>query len=98
MAKVVTENFYNFVMPEYEGVSERMLKGVKESYGIEVLETVTTMAKEYKDEVFKLATLMLPELRDVLARQRRDYGIDQEKFPPQFPSTVSCGGTSCKHR
>ena len=85
MAKVVTENFYKFVMPEYDGVSERMLKGVKESYGIEVLETVTTMAKEYKDEVFKLATLMLPELRDVLARQRRDYGIDQEKFPSQFP-------------
>ena len=57
MAKVVTENFYKFVMPEYDGVSERMLKGVKESYGIEVLETVTTMAKEYKDEVFKLVTV-----------------------------------------
>ena len=38
MAKEVTENFYNFVMPEYEAVSERMLKGLKERYGIEVLE------------------------------------------------------------
>ena len=85
MAKEVTENFYSFGKPEYEGVSERMLQGVKESYGVTVLEIVTAIGKEYKDEVSKLATLMLPELREVLARQRRDYGIDEEKFPAQFP-------------
>ena len=28
---------------------------------------------------------MLPELRTVLARQRRDYGLDKETFPPTFP-------------
>ena len=66
-------------------MSEELLGGVKESYGEEVLETVTSVAEEYKKEVVKLAGLMLPELREVLARQRRDYGIDEELFPPQFP-------------
>ena len=28
---------------------------------------------------------MLPQLRTVLARQRRDYGIDEESFEMQYP-------------
>ena len=85
MAKDVSDDFFDFTKPSYEGVSERILKGVKESYGVEVLDSVTSMAKEYKVEVLKLVKLMTPELREVLARQRRDYGIDEEKFPAQFP-------------
>lgn len=85
MDEEVTENFFTFCKPEYEGVSEELLGGVKESYGEEVLETVTRLAKEYEMEVVKLAGLMLPELREVLARQRRDYGIDEERYPPQYP-------------
>lgn len=81
----VTDNFFSFEKPEYDGVSEELLGGVKESYGVEVLETVTSLAEEYRTEVMKLAGLMLPELREVLARQRRDYGVDEERFPPQFP-------------
>ena len=72
----------------YEGVSERMLKGVKKSYGTEVLDSVTSMAKEFKVEVLKLVKLMTPELREVLARQCRDYGIDEEKFQHNFQ--LSC--------
>lgn len=85
MAKNVRDDFFDFTKPSYEGVSERMLNGVKESYGTEVLDSVTSMAKEYKVEVLNLVKLMTPELRDVLARQRRDYGIDEEKFPAQYP-------------
>ena len=85
MAKDVSDSFFDFTRPSYEGVSERMLKGVKESYGSEVLDSVTSMAKEFKVEVLKLVKLMTPELREVLARQRRDYGIDEKKFPAQFP-------------
>ena len=85
MAKDVSDSFFDFTRPSYEGVSERMLKGVKESYGTEVLDSVTSMAKEYKVEVLKLVKLMTPELREVLARQRRDYGIDEKKFPAQYP-------------
>lgn len=85
MAKNVRDDFFDFTKPSYEGVSERMLNGVKESYGTEVLDSVTSMAKEYKVEVLNLVKLMTPELRDVLARQCRDYGIDEEKFPAQYP-------------
>ena len=85
MAKDVSGDFFDFTKPSYEGVSERMIKGVKESYGVEVLDSVTSMAKEYKVEVLKLVKLMTPELREVLASKRRDYGIEEEKFPAQFP-------------
>ena len=85
MAKDVSDSFFDFTRPSYEGVSERMLKGVKESYGTEVLDSVTSMAKEFKVEVLQLVKLMTPELREVLARQRRDYGIDEKKFPAQYP-------------
>ena len=46
---------------------------------------MVALAVQHKEEVIKLANLTLAELRVVLARQRRDYGIDQEAFPPQFP-------------
>ena len=43
------------------------------------------VANEHKEEVLKLGEGMLPYLRTVLARQRRDYGIDEERFPSQYP-------------
>ena len=85
MAKDVSDNFFDFSKPSYEGVSERMLNSVKASYGPEVLDSVTSIANEFKVEVMKLVKLMTPELREVLARQRRDYGIDEEKFSAQYP-------------
>lgn len=58
-----------------------------------MLETVTSLAEEYKTELVKLAGLMLPELREVLARQRRDYGIDEERFPLEFPVEQQAANT-----
>ena len=52
---------------------------------MEVLFAVTDLAEEHKEEVIKLTKLMLPEMKTGLARQRRDYGIDEESFPAQFP-------------
>ena len=66
-------------------MSVSLMEGVKKSYGMEVLESVTNVALEYREEVLKLAQLVVQELREVLARQRRDYGIDEEKFPAQYP-------------
>lgn len=85
MEKEVSENFYTFAKPEFEGVKQELLEGVKISYREEVLQGVTEVAREHKDEVIKLASVMLPHLRTVLARQRRDYGIDEKKFPAQYP-------------
>ena len=43
------------------------------------------MANEYLEDVVELTNLMLPHLQQVLARQRRDYGIDEKSFPQQYP-------------
>ena len=50
-----------------------------------MLNSVSEMANEYMEDVVKLTNLMLPHLQQVLARQRRDYGIDEETFPQQYP-------------
>ena len=84
MDNMVMGNVLACNKPEYDGLSEELLVGVKESYGEEVLETVTSLA-DYKKKLAKLAGLMLPELREMLARQGRDYEIDEERFPPQLP-------------
>ena len=42
-------------------------------------------SKQYSEEVVKVADLTLSECSIVLARQRRDYWIDQELFAPQYP-------------
>lgn len=46
---------------------------------------MSDVAAEHLDEVKKLTDLMLPHLKTVLARQRRDYGIDEETFPMDYP-------------
>ncbi|QQP50653.1 Hypothetical protein FKW44_011728 [Caligus rogercresseyi] len=55
------------------------------TYTEEVLNSVSDVAAEHLDEVKKLTDLMLPHLKTVLARQRRDYGIDEETFPMDYP-------------
>ena len=50
-----------------------------------MLNSVSEMANEYLEDVVKLTNLMLPHLQQVLVRQRRDYGIDEESFPQQYP-------------
>ena len=58
---------------------------VKQSYGEKVLEVVTDLAEEHSEDVLLLINHMLPDLGRVLGRQRRDYGLDEEKFPVEFP-------------
>ena len=52
--------------------------------GVLVLEAVKNITKKCEKIVISLANLCLPELRTVLARQRRDYGISED-FPAQYP-------------
>ena len=46
---------------------------------------MSEVGEQYKEEVLQLAKLMLPEMKKVLAKQRREYGIDEEAFPARFP-------------
>jgi hypothetical protein len=43
------------------------------------------MVNVHKDKVAKLTNLMLPHLQIVLARQRMDYGIDEEASSTEYP-------------
>ena len=83
--KEVSEDLFTFNKPMLDGVEEDLLEGVKLSYKKEVLGAVTKVAQEHREEVVKLASVMLPHLRIVLARQRQDYGIDEERFPARYP-------------
>ena len=84
MEKKLTFDFFTFESPNFDGVSKDLFKGVKDSYGNEVVASVVAIASQHQDEVIKLANICLPELRTILARQRRDYGISDE-FPAQYP-------------
>ena len=85
MSRPVDESFFQFQEPKLEGVSTGLFQGVKESYGLDVVECVAQIAKQYQEEVIMVANLTMQEARIVLARQRRDYGKDVDLFPPQYP-------------
>eukprot|EP00731_Ephydatia_muelleri_P014660 Em0008g380a len=85
LGKPISEQYTRFTKPEFSGFSEELFQGVKNNYKPEVLNSVSEMTNEYMEDVVKLTNLMLPHLQQVLARQRRDYGIDEESFPQQYP-------------
>ena len=83
----IDKEFYPFVKPMFHGVSEELLDRVKTSYNEKVLKVVTEVALEHRKEVVKLARGMLPHLSTVLARQHKEYGIDEVRFPARYPAT-----------
>ena len=85
LGQPVTNAFITFIKPEYAGVSEELFSGVKEDYGKEMLKAVSDLAEDHIDDVRKLTNLMLPELQTVLARQRKDYGINQDEYEMEYP-------------
>ena len=85
MSNTVNNEFVLLTKPLLGGISEVIFKEVKMSYGEDVVDALIQVVSDNADEVIKLTNLMLPELKTVLARQRRDYGLDQENFPAQFP-------------
>ena len=84
MGKLVTADFFKLDTPWFDCVSINMFKGVKNSYSSEVVAAITDTASKYMDDCIKLCNFILPELKIILGRQRRDYGICQD-FPAQYP-------------
>ncbi|KAI9548371.1 hypothetical protein NQZ68_010593 [Dissostichus eleginoides] len=85
LGEPISDNYTMFTTPEYPVVSDKLFSSVKKTYTEEVLNSVSDVAAEHLDEVKKLTDLMQPHLQTVLARQRRDYGIDEETFPMDYP-------------
>ena len=81
----VDASFLTLSEPLFPGVSVDLFTGVKLSYGEKVLQATIDVAQEHAEDVVLLINHMLPEMATILARQRRDYGIDPENFPVQFP-------------
>ena len=79
------KDFFTIANPVFRGVDWELFEGVKASYKEKALCVVSRVANEHKNEVLKPGEGMLPYLRTVLARQRRDYGINEERFPSQYP-------------
>ena len=71
--------------PAFPGVSKDLFDGVKKSYGMTVLQAVIQVAENHEDDVLLLVNYILPLLGDTLAKQRRDYCLAPEFYPPQFP-------------
>ena len=84
MSREVDENFFNLSKPAFDCVSDDLFAGVRKSYGDSVAKAISETASEHKDDAVKLVNLILPEMKEVLARQRRDYGLSAD-FPAEYP-------------
>ena len=84
MGKTVSEDFFKMNKAAFECVNDELFSGVKISYGSSVIKSISETFSEHKDDAVKLVNLILPELKVVLARQRRDYGLSED-FPAEFP-------------
>ena len=78
-------NFITLSKPIFPGVQEKLFEEVKKSYSVNVLKMVTEVAQHQVEDVLILINHMLTELGTTMGRQRRDYGLDLEQFPPEFP-------------
>ena len=84
MDSPVTEEFFQFNNPWFTCVSANMFEKIQNSYNSKVVEVVKNKSLENIDECVMLANLIMPELKTVLGRQRRDYGLSSN-FPEEYP-------------
>ena len=84
METAVTEGFFDFKEPQFTGVSTALFDAVKESYSSSCVDSLRAVSKDNVQHCVKLANFLIPEMRVVLAKQRRDYGISDD-FPAQYP-------------
>ena len=78
-------DFLSLTKPFFPGISEKLFTGVKKSYGRAVLKSIIDVGEEHSEDVLMLINQMLPELGRCLAKQRRDYSLDTESFPVEYP-------------
>ena len=84
MEKNVNDDFFKFDMPWFDSISDKLFIGVKNAYGQTVVKVISDTASKYMDDCIKLCNFIMPELKIILSRQRRDYGIS-EAFEAQYP-------------
>lgn len=90
----VSEDFFTFNKPVFDGVEEDLLEGVKLSYKEEVLEAVTKVAGEHSEEVAKLASVIAAPPQDCAGKAAA--GLWHRRG--EVPCPVSSGGAGKEHR
>ena len=80
----MTKDFFQLNTPWFNVVSQDLFDGVKTSYDVDVVAAVKDVAEQNLEQCIELANLIMPEIRIVLGRQRRDYNLCDE-FKPQYP-------------
>ena len=81
---MVDDSFFTMSEAAFDAIDYDLFMGVKESYGKSVTLKMFEIFLDHKDDAKKLTNLILPELKVVLVRQRRDYGLIEE-FPAEYP-------------
>ena len=92
MKRLVTKEFFLFDNSWFEAVSADMLGGIKRGYNSKVVGTVKAEAMGNIDDCIMLVNFIMPELRTVHGRQRRDYGFCEdfvEEFPVEMQTSMS---------
>ena len=82
LGKKQDERFLQLESSVLESVSQELFEGVAASYGEHVLAAVRAAAMENMEESLNLLNLFMIEMREVLARQRRDYNLS-DQFPAE---------------
>ena len=82
---IVDRSFFEFNVPKLDGVSSDLFAGVKkDAYGHNVVTSVKQIASAYENECISLVKVILPDLAEVLARQRgKYYGFGD--YPSEYP-------------
>ena len=66
------------------GVSQNLFDNVVDGYKEHVVNSLQSVLQDNMEEAIKLGNFMMPDLRETLARQRRDDDLSEE-FEPEFP-------------
>ena len=89
LRKSVNEDFFKLKAPVLESEDTELFSKVLKSYGEPVVQAIKETALEHIEDSVTLLNVCLPNLAQVLARQRRDYGISDE-FPAEYPIYDQC--------
>ena len=82
MSREIDAEFFILDKPAFD--YDEMFTVVNKSYGSSVVLAIKQMATDNMEDAIKLANLVLADMKEVLARQRRDYGISED-YPEEYP-------------
>ena len=84
MLFLISEDFFKLQTSWYPVILDELFDNVIKGYKTRVLQSMKEYALHHLDQAVKLENFFHPDLADILARQRKDYGLS-DKFEAEFP-------------